>query len=231
MKRAEKIPDEVQSLMDASYAIMQQCRMSKEQWCTILFEVGCEFVESWIDDARHQRELLIDKSAGYWDWWMLVYMADDRQLLGDSVTDIKRYRHTKMYLLQISEMYEQLRIFLNRNINRKYMLKYKLKGTRKHMETIRDLCNYVIASEHDAEPLHKAVITELYRRLQVKLVDFQPHYSFSISIAQAISIRVLFAEYIQEYYSETDYMYNYLRQISDDIHKMISDVTATQIQH
>ncbi len=97
-----------------STKVMHTAGMNRLQWNLILFEVGCLFVEKWVKDARLQKCLLENENLGFWGWWMVQYMDDDKELLTRSISTVGSYFRNKMLLLKVPELFSQFEYYMQR---------------------------------------------------------------------------------------------------------------------
>lgn len=101
------------------YKMILHCNMTHDDWSSVLFEVGCEFVEKYMPYKAIQTSLLTDGKLGFWDWWLMLFIEDDETLL--TFDSIHSYAIEKRHLLDLNEAENQFRYFLqsNKKLNEK----------------------------------------------------------------------------------------------------------------
>lgn len=96
--------------------VLNKTKISYSQWLNMFFETGCKFVEMYIADEEVQVKLLQDESFGFWDWFMVIYLHDDEQLLSYSfINDFEDYIGEKQKILLLINESKQFDYFIESN--------------------------------------------------------------------------------------------------------------------
>lgn len=84
--------------------------------------------------------------------------------------------------------------------------------------TISQVMLAIVEPDQD-EQLFLAGIAEVKLRIEMKLLRYRPKFQITLSPVQALSLRMLYTDYVQ---GDTDYTGNKLRMIANDIHQHYS---------
>jgi hypothetical protein len=96
--------------------IIKRKNIGHDNWMSLLFELGYQFIERHIRDAETRDALLKDRTYRYWDWWMVVFINDDESILDDrNVKDLLTYTREKTVLIHLCETYDLFKQFLRSN--------------------------------------------------------------------------------------------------------------------
>ena len=81
--------------------------MSKDEWVTNLFELGCE----WSDEKDYDLDILINPDLGYWPQWINAFLSDDAALLATCEPSYlqQHYRLLKQEMVRPIKLPEQSR--------------------------------------------------------------------------------------------------------------------------
>lgn len=101
------------SLMNVSFKAMQQAGVSYDEWVHLMFETGCDFVEMWITDPASQSLLLKDRKSGFWNWWVFLWMEDDKTKISPQIYK-QSYKKLKSGLVNKQSVYQDFEMFLKR---------------------------------------------------------------------------------------------------------------------
>lgn len=92
---------------DAVARVCEAAKMSRDHWNTIMFEMGCEFVEACMSKDV-ALEYLTDYKHGFWAWWISIYVQNDADI-AETIPklSIRRYKHIKLQMSgRLTEVYE-----------------------------------------------------------------------------------------------------------------------------
>lgn len=114
MKTMNKTALEVTEKMNISRSVMQSAHINYEQWINLMFDFGCLFAEKYAPSGWAIC-LLQNKAVGYWDWWLMQYMNDDKvlQYIG-GITSPAIYKREKLNLLYSGEVKKEFNQLLSR---------------------------------------------------------------------------------------------------------------------
>ena len=87
--------------------VMRNAGIDLHAWCNMLFELGCQFVETHVEETDTQNGLLTQAGWGFWDWWLWQWMEHDRRIMHHRTGDAERYYRQKKAMLQDAEVYKQ----------------------------------------------------------------------------------------------------------------------------
>lgn len=118
MKATNKTAQAANEKITISKSVMQSAGIEYEQWANLLFDLGCLFAEKYAPPGWAEC-LLQNKALGYWDWWLVQFMDDDKTLQYiDGITSQRIYQREKLNLLYRQEVKEDFNHLLSR-INEK----------------------------------------------------------------------------------------------------------------
>ena len=83
-------------LLEAVDSILELADISLERHNELIFELGCEYVET---NAPQDKILLTDKEFGFWDWWFYIFIRDDQNIINAPLDAFFEYFEAKRALL------------------------------------------------------------------------------------------------------------------------------------
>jgi len=96
--------------------VLNSANINYSQWVSLFFEIGCEFVEMYISEKDMQVKLLQEKKYGFWDWFIIIYLIDDEQLLTyPYINNYQDYVSEKYMILHLLNTSKQFDYFIERN--------------------------------------------------------------------------------------------------------------------
>ena len=103
----------------------------------------------------------------------------------------------------------------------RWMNKYKWAIKHQLAETLKECIEAILqdAPGNDDDKLLFAALAEIKDRLYTKLGKYQDEYTISFTPAQAIALRILYMDYIN---NPTSYLGNRLHQVAMEVHKQFS---------
>lgn len=102
--------------MEIAASLMRKCGISYQEWADVLFETGCRFIEKNVKQQHLQKCLLQNSKLGFWDWWLILSLEDDEQLVSyPAVKGLSSYILEKERLLNLLEPVKQFDFFLIKN--------------------------------------------------------------------------------------------------------------------
>ena len=99
-------------MIQDSRTVMSKVGIDYEQWVNLLFDLGCLYAErnapAYMLDA-----LLQNKVFGYWDWWLVQWMNDDKVLqYMDGITSLSIYKREKLSLIVCATVHVEFKYLL-----------------------------------------------------------------------------------------------------------------------
>lgn len=96
--------------------------------------------------------------------------------------------------------------------------RYRFAMKRQLAETLKQRIETIIENNpaNDDDKLHYAVLAEIRDRLYVKLIKYQTDYTISFTPAQALALRILYTDYIN---NPTCYLGNRLHILAVEVTK------------
>lgn len=100
----------------------------------------------------------------------------------------------------------------------RWMNKFKVSLKRQMAETLKQCIETVLENEpaDDDDKLLFSALAEIRDRLYSKLGKYQQEYSISFTPAQAVALRILYVDYIN---NPTSYLGNQLHLVALEVHK------------
>ena len=94
--------------------------------------------------------------------------------------------------------------------------KFRVEIKRPFAETLKESIDMILQNSpgDDDDKLLFAALAEVKDRLYLKLVKFQPEYTISFTPTQALALRILYLDYVN---NPTSYLGNRLHQVALDV--------------
>ncbi len=89
-------------LMATKQLICELAGITEAERCSVLFEIGCQFVEHLVQSTKDCHRILTKPERNFWAWWKVEFAKDDRDLvkMGAYFDDLS-YFDTKLSMLEL----------------------------------------------------------------------------------------------------------------------------------
>lgn len=98
-KHNSRTQQDCNSAAETVQGIITAMRITKEEWLHLLFETGCQLVETQKPEEEVRRYILQDVTCGFWAWWITAFVAHDEKLLQMRGTP-HSYKRQKDYMVK-----------------------------------------------------------------------------------------------------------------------------------
>ena len=99
-------------------------------------------------------------------------------------------------------------------------IKYSCKLRNEVMSDLKRCIDYIFITSkptEDDDKLLFAVLHQINNKIYLKMLNEQTDYTLSLTISEAIALRILYTDYLQD---ATTSLGNRLHQISNEVHRL-----------